>query len=76
VFTYIEAPHRRKGAGSELVRAIELDLKGEGIQKVYTKVNVANTAAACFWISQGYQFESRLLRLNQGFDYYWLGKEI
>ena len=76
VFTYIDDKHRRKGSGSELVRGIELDFKNQGIQKLYTKVNVSNIRASCFWISQGYQFESRLLRLNQGIDYYVLGKEL
>ncbi|WP_088187430.1 GNAT family N-acetyltransferase [Desulfosporosinus sp. FKA] len=68
---------RRQGIGASLVKEIEQLAINKGIRKVYIKTNSENITSNCFWITQRYKFEARMLDFGSaGVDYYMLGKEI
>ena len=76
VFLLIDERHRRKGMASNMLKTIEAEQRKRSTRKSYVKVNTANIQATCFWINQGYEFEVRLLQLNQSTDYYLMEKQL
>ena len=72
----IDSTHQGKGAGTFLFQSIEAQLRSSGTRKLYTKTNPANLRAVHFWLSRGFEFEARLLKLNGDIDYYLLSKTL
>ncbi len=74
VFFHIDGSVRGCGLGTLCLAAVEQGLATRGVRTVYAKVNPSNRPAVCFWITRGYEFQARLLRVNGAQDLYLLAK--
>lgn len=59
---------QRCGMGSELVRAAEIALKEEGIQKIFILVFNDNENGNAFWEKQGYSLRTNLNYRNKSLN--------
>jgi ribosomal protein S18 acetylase RimI-like enzyme len=77
VWLKIDKPFQRKGYGNKAVEYLEKFSSKKDIRKIYVKTSSENKQAVCFWIKEGYKFETRLLDFSfEGRDDYYLSKKI
>ncbi len=69
--------HRRRGVGSELLRAIEQGLAACGVREVELETATDNAAAVAFWERHGYRSVAVLPRYYLGrHDAYFMRKRL
>lgn len=73
----IAAPHRGRGLGEEIVRAVEEEIRCSGkARAVESGVQVNNPRAIRFWQRMGYQIVSDPRDMGDGTTAYQLWKEL
>jgi ribosomal-protein-alanine N-acetyltransferase len=62
----VDAKHRRLGAGTALLEALESNLGARGVRSILLETAIDNDAAIAFWKSHGYRIEATLKRYYLG----------